>query len=186
MLSLDVRRLHRKDLLAPGQIYGWHWSRDDEQIGNISVRTYGDWLELAYTWTPYGYDPRPVTCRVPIIRTACNYGGYRHWFECPDCGRGCALIYGISRRGNFACRVCQRLGYASECEDLIGRLWRKQQKLEAKLDDKWRRRKGMREATYSRIMDRIFEAEEKREDLFNVASAAFLARHGASSFEELL
>jgi len=46
----------------------------------------------------------------------------RAWFQCPDCGRRCAVLFGVSRRGNFACRTCQRLAYSSETESPLGHL----------------------------------------------------------------
>jgi hypothetical protein len=40
--SLDVRRLHRDGLLAPGQAFGWNWTRDRETLAAIFIRTEAD------------------------------------------------------------------------------------------------------------------------------------------------
>jgi hypothetical protein len=176
--GLDVRVLKRKGCLAVGSYTGWHWSRDGEQIANIGIRAYSNFLELVYTWTPYGDEPRPVICRVELVTTACTYGGSRQWFRCPVCARRCAKIYGLSRTGGFACRVCERLAYSSEAEDRLDRLWRKQHKLEAKLDANWCRPKRMRLRTYERLQHAIIDVVVAREDEFEVRSAALLAQLG--------
>lgn len=78
----------------------------------------------------------------------------------------CAVLYGLSRRGNFACRVCQQLAYASEAESPIDRCWRSQRKLEAKLGEEGERPKGMRQKTFRRISEKWDAIEERKDDLF--------------------
>lgn len=63
--SLDVRRLHREGLLAPGRVFGWSWSRDGENKASISVRTDADRIVLIYRhrrggdeWQPMEYPVR--------------------------------------------------------------------------------------------------------------------------------
>jgi hypothetical protein len=166
MLSFDIRRLRRKGRLSAGQFYSWRWSRDDEHIGSVSVRTFADELVLSYTWTPYGHEPIPISCRVELTQTPCAYGGHRSWFLCPDCGRVCDVLYGPSRRGMFACRICLRLAYMSETESPIDRCWRSQRKLEAKLTGDGDRPKGMRRKTFERINEKWAVIEERKDDLF--------------------
>ena len=50
--------------------------------------------------------------------TNCHFGGARHWLRCKWCGRRCAIVYGLSGDGYFACRRCLRLGYGSEAEKI--------------------------------------------------------------------
>ena len=164
-LAFDIRRLRRKGRLSAGQWYSWHWSRDDEHIASISVRTFANELLLSYTWTPYGHEPIAISCPVQLTRTPCNYGGHRTWFVCPDCGRLCDVLYGPSRRGKFSCRVCQRLAYTSESESPVDRCWRAQRKLEAKLTDNGERPRGMHRRTFDRICERWAELEERKDDL---------------------
>lgn len=173
-LPIDVRVLHRKGRLVAGQSFGWQWSRDGERFANISADTHLDALVLSYTWTPYGHEPRAVHCRVPLTRTPCRYGGERTWFLCPDCGRVCAVLFGISRRGNFACRVCQRLVYASEAESPIDRCWRQQRKIEAKLGEILQRPKGMKQITFQRLTNRWVDIEERKDDLWWPMAARLL------------
>lgn len=49
--------------------------------------------------------------RVPIVQTACHFGGVRSWFECPACGERAARLF--FRGTRFACRKCSRLVYSS-------------------------------------------------------------------------
>lgn len=50
---------------------------------------------------------------VRLTRTKCHFGGYRHWFICPNdsCKRRVAVLYGLGSR--FICRTC--LGLIYEC-----------------------------------------------------------------------
>ncbi|MBL8490535.1 MAG: hypothetical protein JNM82_07130 [Rhodocyclaceae bacterium] len=41
----------------------------------------------------------------------------------------------------------------------MGRLWRKQRKLEARVGEHWQRPKGMHRTTYERIVDRLMDIE---------------------------
>lgn len=167
MLRFDIRRLKQKGRLAPGQHFSWYWSRDGEQIANIAVQTIADAVVLLYTWTPNGQKPVSITCRIHLTQTPCNFGGWRHWFVCPDCGSLAAVLFGVSRRGNFACRVCQRLAYASEAESPIDRCWRQQRKIEAKLmGDEGERPKGMRTRTFDRLCRKWEAIEDRKDELF--------------------
>lgn len=166
MLRFDIRHLRRKERLAAGQWYSWQWSRDGERIATIGVQTYSDAVVLSYTWTPYERDARSINCRIQLTRTPCNFGGRRTSFLCPDCGRVCLVLFGISWRGNFACRVCQRLAYASEAESRIDRCWRQSRKLEAKLTDDGGPPKGMHQKTFERICQKLEAIEQRKDDLF--------------------
>jgi hypothetical protein len=110
---------------------------------------------------------------VDLIYKPCNFGGARPWFQCPRCARQVAQLY--MRAGRFACRHCQRVAYSSQAEDVLDRTWRKQQRLEAKLGEYWRRPKGMRQRTYERLLDGVRDCEERREAAFCVAAARLFA-----------
>jgi hypothetical protein len=76
------------------------------------------------------------------------------------------VLFGVSRRGNFACRVCQRLAYASEAESPTDRCWRQQRKIEAKLTDDGERPRGMRRRTFERLCQKWEAIEERKDELF--------------------
>jgi hypothetical protein len=108
----------------------------------------------------------------------CRYGGSRAWFRCPWCPRRCAILYGLSGDGYFACRRCLRLAYASEAEDTMGRLWRKKRKLEARLIDGELKPKGMRWRTFERIHAKIDATDEALDAAWLAGCAGLFARLG--------
>lgn len=169
---VDVREWARRGYLAGAGWFSWSWHRGSEPAGSIGV-----WVDSAHTLTlRYGFtehgEKRSVAQSVNLTHTPCPYGGTRRWFACPCCARRVALLYLLS--GRFACRHCQRVAYASQSEDGIARMWRKQSTIEARLGDYWQRPKGMRLATYERLVAEIIDYEEKRE----AGLAMFLHRHG--------
>jgi hypothetical protein len=109
--SLDVRQLHRKDLLRRGLWFDWSWTRNNEPAGNIGILTEHDAIVLIYRSRPYGSTEwKGIRQRVPITWTECHFGGRRPWFRCTVyargryCGRRVATIY---HAGDvFACRRC--------------------------------------------------------------------------------
>jgi len=178
LLWLDVRKLDRADSLQPGRYFSWKWSRGDEPAGHIGIRAGIDHVRLVYTWTPYSGDAQSFDYPVWVERTPCHYGGSRPWWLCPRCHSRRGLIYGVARDGRFGCRECMRLGYSSETEDVVSRLWRKQRKLEAKLEENYRKPKGMHSRTYQRIFAKIDEVEERKDAAFCLGALAFLRRRG--------
>jgi len=166
--SLDVRRLARENILRPGS-WGWKWSDKEtgEVLASIGICGAADGLTLSYA-----VNGSPVLEHIGIKRTACALGGSRPWFACPRCGGRVALLY--LRGGRFKCRKCHDLRYASQSEDAMGRSWLKQQKLEARLGENWRRPKGMHRKTREAILAKVWACEEVRED----ALAAYCERVG--------
>jgi hypothetical protein len=184
LVSLDVRQLHRKRLLRPGSLFGWHWSCGGEPSGNVSVYVEPDRLNLSYRWTPSGGEPQSRDTAFRLSQSSCHFGGFRHWFICKWCCRRCAIIYGVSGDGYFACRRCLKLGYSSEAEDLMDRLWRKQGKLEARLADDCQKPKWMRMRTYERIWTKI-DVIEERKDVACWTGVMRIMRRGGMTLAEL-
>jgi hypothetical protein len=158
-MRLDVRQWHKRRLLRPGSSGTWSWSNSHtgENTGSIGFR-----IEQGAAVLNYTLSGEPRLQRVPILNTACTYGGTRPWFGCPNCHARVAVIY--MRRGGFYCRECSQLAYYSQSEDAIGRAWRVQQKAEAKLGEGWVRPKGMHRKTRERLLEIIWRCEGTRED----------------------
>jgi hypothetical protein len=185
-MAFDVRQIARKGLLKPGA-FSWHWSNNyEEHVGSVGVRVAGDTgrVVLSYQWTPYNSEPRQVECSLWIERTPCNYGGVRPWFLCPSCGRRCAVVYFGAPSGRYACRHCVRVAYLSQCDDEMGRLWRKQRKIERQLAggagewNRWQKPKGMHQQTFDRLRKQIWELEIRRDEVFEVQATSLLRRLG--------
>lgn len=170
--SVDVRRFAAEDMLRDGA-WTWQWSDPDTREVRSSITVYGrqDSIALAFT-----IDGTPVRNELPVIRTACNFGGSRPWFACPCCGRRVARVFLRFRR--FACRHCQRVSYASQSDDAMGRAWRAQAKVEAKLGPHWQRPRYMHHKTRERLVSRIIELEQRRDG----GLAAFMLRRFPGMF----
>lgn len=166
--SIDIRRLNREDMLKPGS-WGWNWRNTEtgEVLASIGITGGRDRITLDYS-----VNGCPISEPINITRTACALGGSRPWFNCPKCWGRVAVLY--LRQSRFACRKCQRLVYSSQSEDDVGRAWRKQSKLEARLAPNWRRPKGMHRKTRERILEAIWECEGVRD----AALAAYCDRLG--------
>ena len=169
---VEIGRWHRGGYLRAGRSFTWSWHRGDEPSGNIGVLVHGaDSLALQYM---VGSEDqrRDGSQTIRLAHTACNYGKSRPWFVCPVCQRRAGVLY--LRAARFACRHCQQVAYSSQSEDVMGRMWRVQQKIETRLDEYQQRPAGMRERTYRTLMHRLSEAEERREVAFRRIACRFL------------
>jgi hypothetical protein len=157
--SLDVRRLQRDGLLAPGRFFGWNWYRNDEKAASIQIHTQIDRVVLDYRHRKGEEEWKSQHYPVMLDWTACNLGGRRAWFLCPasGCRRRVALLY-IGGSGIFACRHCYQLAYACQRETPDDRSARRADKIRDRL--KWKRGilngkgckpKGMHWSTYQRL-----------------------------------
>ncbi len=176
---VEIGRWHREGKLYAGNSFSWAWWRGEELCGSIGVHVFGEEsLYLAYS-IGSGDDRRDAGQKVRIVRTTCAYGGSRPWFACPVCDRSAGVLY--LRAGRFACRHCQRVAYASQSEDTLGRMWRKQGKLEARLGEDWGRPKGMRQRTYDRLLEELADCAESRELAFCEVAAKIFGTTGLKS-----
>ena len=110
---LDIRRLHRAGLLAPGRVFGWQWTACGRKVASIQMRSEAGRLILNYRTRSRSGEWQPMEYPVYLEWTNCTLGGRRPWFLCPTkgCGRRVAVLFGGSI---FACRHCQELVY--ECQ----------------------------------------------------------------------
>jgi hypothetical protein len=82
-MSIDVRRWRREGRLHAGQHFSCSWTYGGKPFGSISVRTEADAVVLVFrSRNSQGSDWKSVEQRVPIIWTACHFGGRRAWFRC--------------------------------------------------------------------------------------------------------
>ena len=176
MRTLDIRRLQRDGLLTPGQAFGWHWTRNGEEVASIQMRTEVDRVILNYR-SRSGGEWQPMEYPVYLEWTPCNFGGRRAWFVCParGCGRRVAILYGGSI---FACRHCHRLAYPSQRETWDDRAARRADRIRARLG--WERgilnAKGLKPQG---MHWRTFERLEAEHDAFvNAAVAGMVERLG--------
>lgn len=181
-MAFDIRQVPRRGLLKAGQNFSWYWSSGGDRVGSVSVRVEHARVILSYQRTSNG-EAQQLECSLWIERCAGGYGP-RQMFICPRCGKRCAVVY--FGGNSFACRKCLKLVYLSEAEDAIGRLWRKQRKIERRLagrDDDWngwRKPKGMHQVTFDRLRKKIDQIEQEKDMAFFTHALPILRRFGLS------
>lgn len=158
--SIDVRRWKRDGLLAGGY-FGWQWTDSDTGKVESSIGVDVSYGVITLIYAANGQLYRNA---VSVMTTPCTFGGERVWFSCPRCRQRCAKLF--LRWGHFRCRSCNRIAYPSQSEDVIGRLWRAQSKIEARLGPRRTKPKHMRLKTFERLVDRYWQIEEQRDDAF--------------------
>ena len=167
---LDVRRIHRKGMLAEiGGFFSWAWwdGQTGERTGSINFEVGQDYLNLTFRSRTGDGEWEDTQQFVPLEWTPCNYGGHRPWFLCPSilCRRRVAILVAGGKR--FLCRHCYRLPYASTLETRADRLLRKANKIRRRLGgeagmayDFPDKPKGMHRITYERLRQEALWAEE--------------------------
>jgi hypothetical protein len=156
-MPLDIRKIARKGLLAPGNSFSWEWTVNDRKVAGISILVdFHQGMVLSYRMKSTG---ELVEQRVQTQTSPCHLGGQRHWFTCPRCGKRAAVLYAPGRY--FACRQCGGLGYATQKEGAGDRASTKADKIRKRLG--WEagilngcggKPKGMHWKTYWRIKSR--------------------------------
>ncbi|MFZ2451616.1 MAG: hypothetical protein WAW36_13955 [Methylovulum miyakonense] len=132
-LMIDARQWQREGFLVAGKSFTASWSRGDEIIGKIDIKTEAGQVRLIYNCKQNGGDWEPLNYPVRLQTTSCNYGGTRYWLTCPadGCGKRVAKLYLAGKY--FACRQCYRLAYPCQRETENDRIIRKAEKLKARL-----------------------------------------------------
>ena len=169
--SLDVRRLHREELLKPGRLFLWSWSRVGREIASIGALVEGhDGPEQVIFLYRHRRGPgdewEDVQEPVELDWTPCTFGGERPWFICPGagCGRRVAILYGPGRY--FLCRHCYDLAYQSQRDNEMYRALHRAQDIRQRLGGSANmmepfpeKPKGMHWRTYERLWWEHHEAE---------------------------
>lgn len=104
----------------------------------------------------YSYRGESYSYSINLSKTACHYGGYRHWFNCPSCTKRMGVLYCA---GTYVCRHCIGANYGSQLEQPIDNLFRRLNAIRARLG--WQvgiahgygqRPKGMHYTTYDKLI----------------------------------
>jgi hypothetical protein len=130
--AIDMRYLHRGGFLRAGNTLSLAWARRGTPSGSARARIEPDAVVFIFEVRRRGdAEWKTIEQYVPIIETACHFGGSRPWFRCNACSRRVALIYGADDQ--FACRRCCKLSYASQHEPLAQRGLQRAQKIRTQL-----------------------------------------------------
>lgn len=163
MLRLDVTRLRREGMLAPGRLSTLVWSFSGGRESTVGIRGEVGAVVLEYrVWTPDG-PPQRVEERLAVKWSPCPFGGASASLICPSCGKPARVFYA---KRFFRCKRCLNVAYQSQLERKGDRMMRKAHRLrgrlgwshEAHLPDK---PKGMRWKTYFRLVREVVEAERE-------------------------
>lgn len=152
LLQLDARRLAREEVIPKDQglrLGTWVWRRDGQEIGQVGYTAGRDAV------TVFVGDTHQL---LPVLRTACNYGGSRCWFACPACGQRVAILYWRSGQG-FGCRGCHQVAYSTQAKGWLDRAMHRQAKVERRLGEAFSRPRGMHRSTYERLLASVEENE---------------------------
>lgn len=167
LIRLDVRWLAREGLLRPGRQSVVTWGTK----ARVGVDAGHEHFRLRYTQDGAQHD-HLITLR----RTACHYGGHRTWVVCAAsrCRRRSAVLY--LHKGQFVCRRCTGLLYASQQASADWRLSIQSWKLRSRLGCDWGpldipatdllKPKGMHHATFVRMVNRLADIERKDQARF--------------------
>lgn len=163
-LALDIRALQRGGCLERRYPFSWVWhTNHGEKVGSATIQVTDTHLHLSYT-----LQGQSIENTFAFVKTPCNFGGVRRWFQCPQCGLRCAKVFFNKRNGRYACRQCVGITYYSQCEDAMDRGWRKQKRLERKLGEYLMKPKGMHQTTHTRIFNQIKACEMQRDSLLYI------------------
>ena len=129
---------------------------------------------------------------VQLDYTECNFGGFRPWFNCPDCGERVAKLYLPPGCYRFACRECYELGYntsrSSGDEIYMAELRYKRAFAKADKDSRWvhpnaiaglpERPKGMHHSTFDELMQDVWDALDEWDEAFQKRSRQLMRQVG--------
>jgi hypothetical protein len=132
------------------------WKMGGAEICSIGYTIYSNKMTLHYKYRLNGASWNCVDKDIIFDTTKCNYGGIRRWFLCSGCGRRVAILYYLS--GEFLCRHCHNLTYASQREHKEARMMRKARKIRNRLgasdnlfEPIWDKPKYMHQVTFDRL-----------------------------------
>jgi hypothetical protein len=125
---LSVSELSRGGVFhsAPGSVstITWNTPKSSEHLelaATLKQRSQFEWLlwcVLSVTSAQGEAPPRRL--EIPIVRTRCNFGGFRYWFLCPNvidgrliCRRRVTKLFRPPGQASFGCRRCFNLTYRS-------------------------------------------------------------------------
>ena len=89
----------------------------------LPISSYRDYLKqhgsVKAVTLSYIYLGKEYSCDLKVSNTPCTYGGHRHWWHCPKCGRRVAVLY---FNQSYQCRHCIGLNYQSQLQQPVDKL----------------------------------------------------------------
>lgn len=96
---------------------------------------------------------------IRLTSTKCNYGGIRHWFLCPQCGKRVANLYGSSLHCRHCANAVNASSQAGKQARNLAQIWRTIGRYNIDADGftrlrEWHRPKRIHRKTWQRIIDK--------------------------------
>ena len=91
----------------------WHFKRSADRVSTTALAYRIERLAERSTQVDMVGAPR---LQLRFTATHCYFGGLRHWFRCPACGRRVGKLYAPLSASAFKCRRCHDLTYRSTQE----------------------------------------------------------------------
>src|SRR3954452_6263791 len=176
----DLRQL----LQSPAGTTAWlHYRQNDEHLMTVQIeaRPGHGYLRLQHPSRALEH-AEPMDYTVGLTSTAAGFGGRRWWFRCPVSGGRCAVLYLPRGAFKFGSAKGYDLAYGVTRMEEHDRLWRRMAKIAQRLGDEPdpeippRRPKGMRAATYDRLLEDWHRTAERRDAIYDAKLAGFAAR----------
>ena len=160
--GLDSRKISRSHGLTPGGFSRGHEFATPlldvlgrpSNLVRISLRA-DDLVEVTVG------ELVPRLWPVSVVRTSLrSNGGWRWWWECPTCGRRCAVLY-LRQAEAPGCRCCLGLVYDGQSKSALARAIDRTHKVYRRLGwhpgrpETWVRPKRMWTRTFLRLTDQI-------------------------------
>lgn len=182
LLSLDIRGLNRKGLLAPQISGASKWFNGTKEVGSIGFKVQGSGGRTTGVRLEYRHYGETFAYTVLVTWTPCHFGGHRPWWICP--GRGCGRrVANLYYERFFLCRHCHDLAYESTREPAFIRCLKRSQEIRLKLGGSGNiyeqfppRPKGMHLRTYRRFQSKAFDAEIAHWQGYSEWLASFASR----------
>ena len=185
-LRLSVRDLrgllrHASDGVASWISYG----QGDEHLMTVVVeaRPQFGYLRLRHPSRASERSEEQMDYTVGLTWTTPSFGGRRWWFSCPVSGHRCAVLYLPRGARRFGSAKAYGLAYAVTRMPEHDRLWHRMAKIARRLGERNPvpgipppRPKGMRTATYDRLLAAWHDADEHRDEIFDAKIASFAAQ----------
>lgn len=100
----------------------WLWA--GEETGSVGLNVGYDNSKVRFNYTStdrWSGEKTDKNYSVNLLKTPCQYGGFRYWFQCPFCSRRMGRLF-LYDTNDFACRKCLRLAYKSQNRSGVHRI----------------------------------------------------------------
>jgi hypothetical protein len=96
---------------------------------------------------------------IKLTSTACHYGGVRHWFLCPRCGKRVGILYDSILHCRHCANVVGRSSQLGKQARNLAQIWRTIERYNLDVDGlsrlrEWHRPKGIHRKAWQRIADK--------------------------------